>query len=132
MSHEEMPRRTQAMESNVQRCQVRLRGVRFLQQLAAIAITGTRWHVESKWPLLGHEPPRKGDLFVLVVNKYLNKVLVCKKPGEPSLSFQDLHLTSWALAALQSRAQPFFLCLGDSCHPLCPSCYHMCPLAAPQ
>lgn len=69
------------MESNVQRCQVRLQGVQFLQQLAALAILGTRWHVESKWPLLGHEHPRKGDLF-LIVNKYLNKVLVCKKPEE--------------------------------------------------
>lgn len=51
------------MESNVQRCQVRLQGVQFLQQLAAIAMLGIKWHAESKWSLLGHEQPRKGDLF---------------------------------------------------------------------
>lgn len=31
--------------------------------------------MEDKWPLLGHEQPMKGDLFVLILNnKYLNKV----------------------------------------------------------
>lgn len=77
----------------------------------------------SKWPLLGHEQLRKGDLFALSVNKHQSKVLVCKKPEELSSLFWSLRLAFWGLECcslgLALSAQPAFSLLKNTVKEAC-------------